>query len=91
MLTVFERRAVLPFHNHLLASNGGIIKSHVELQRRGVTMVLPDNLPILRCLCCGEVMKLVRVVPGVGGLPGLLVIACSACNEVEVKEERRAA
>jgi len=54
-------------------------------------MVLPDNLPILRCLCCGDVMKLVRAVPGTGGLPGLLVLACSACNEVEVKEERRAA
>jgi hypothetical protein len=56
-----------------------------------MTMVLADNLPILRCLCCGDIMKLVRVVPGVGGLPGLVVVACSACNEVEVKEERRAA
>jgi len=57
----------------------------------GMTMVLPDNLPILRCLCCGSIMKLVRTVPRVGGLPALFVIACSACNEVEVKEERRAA
>jgi hypothetical protein len=51
-------------------------------------MTLADNLPILRCLCCGDVMKLVRSVPRLGGLPGLLVFACSACNEVEVKEER---
>jgi hypothetical protein len=54
-------------------------------------MVLADNLPILRCMCCGNMMKLVRAVPRGGGLPGLLVIACSACNEIEVKEERRAA
>ena len=55
------------------------------------TMILPDNLPILRCLCCGEVMKRIRTVPSIGGLPGLVVLACLACNEVEVKEERRAA
>jgi hypothetical protein len=54
-------------------------------------MVLADNLPILRCLCCGGIMKLVRTVPRVQGLPALFVIACSACNEVEVKEEQRAA
>jgi hypothetical protein len=54
-------------------------------------MVLPDNLPILRCLCCGNMMKLVRAVPRGGGLPALFVIACPACNEVEVKEEQRAA
>jgi hypothetical protein len=54
-------------------------------------MVLADNLPILRCLCCGDIMKLVRTVPGTGGLPDLVVLACLACNEVEVKEERRAA
>jgi hypothetical protein len=54
-------------------------------------MVLTDNLPILRCLCCGNIMKLVRTVPRVGGLPSLVVVACSSCNEVEVKEERRAA
>jgi hypothetical protein len=90
-LTALEHRAVLPCHNHLLASNRGIIKSLVELQRRGMTMVLADNLPISRCLCCGDIMKLVRTVPGAGGLPGLVVVTCSACNEVEVKEERRAA
>jgi hypothetical protein len=54
-------------------------------------MILPDNLPVLRCLGCGDIMKLVRTVPRTGGLPGLLVLACSACNEVEVKEEQRAA
>jgi hypothetical protein len=54
-------------------------------------MVLADNLPISRCLCCGNMMKLVRTVPGTGGLPGLVVVACAACNEVEVKEERGAA
>jgi hypothetical protein len=54
-------------------------------------MVLADNLPILRCLCCGGIMKLVRTVPRVQGLSALFVIACSACNEVEVKEEQRAA
>jgi len=54
-------------------------------------MILPDNLPILRCVCCGEVMKLIRTVPSIGGLQGLVVLACLACNEVEVKEERRAA
>jgi hypothetical protein len=51
-------------------------------------MMLADNLPICRCLCCGDIMKLVRAVPTVGGLPGLLVLACSACNEVEVKEQQ---
>jgi hypothetical protein len=54
-------------------------------------MVLADNLPILRCLCCGDMMRLVRTVPRVGGLPALFVIACSSCSEVEVKEERSAA
>jgi hypothetical protein len=54
-------------------------------------MVLADNLPISRCLCCGDMMKLVRTVPRVQGLPGLVVVACAACNEVEVKEEQRAA
>jgi hypothetical protein len=54
-------------------------------------MILADNLPILRCVCCGDVMKLIRAVPRVGGLPGFIVLVCSACNEVEVKEERRAA
>jgi hypothetical protein len=54
-------------------------------------MILADNLPILRCPSCGDVMKLVRTVPRLGGLPDLVVLACSTCNEVEVKEERRAA
>jgi hypothetical protein len=57
----------------------------------GNTMVLADNLPISRCLCCGDLMKLIRTVPGTGGLPGLVVLACLACNEVEVKEEERRA
>jgi hypothetical protein len=83
-------RTVLLFRNHL-RSRLRYIEVPVELQQRGRTMVLSDNLPILRCLCCGNIMKLVRTVPRVGGLPSLVVVACSSCNEVEVKEERRAA
>jgi hypothetical protein len=54
-------------------------------------MVLADNLPILRCPSCGGAMKLIRSVPRPEGLPDLLVVACSSCNEVEVKEEKRVA
>jgi hypothetical protein len=67
---------------------GASIYAPLELQHRRRPMILADNLPILRCLCCGNVMKMVRTVPRLGELPGLLVFACSACNEVEVKEER---
>jgi hypothetical protein len=55
------------------------------------TMVLADNLAILRCPSCGGLMKLVRSVPRPEGLPPLIVISCMSCNEVEVKEERRVA
>jgi len=54
-------------------------------------MVLPDNLPILRCPACGDIMKLVRSVQRLGGLPDLSVVACLACNETEVKDVTRAA
>jgi hypothetical protein len=55
------------------------------------TMVLADNLAILRCPACGGMMKLVRSVPRPEGLPPLIVMSCMSCNEVEVKEERRVA
>jgi hypothetical protein len=55
------------------------------------TMVLADNLAILRCPSCGGLMKLVRSVPRPEGLPPLIVISCMSCNEVEVKEEKRVA
>jgi hypothetical protein len=55
------------------------------------TMILADNLAILRCPACGGMMKLVRSVPRPEGLPPLIVMSCTSCNEVEVKEERRVA
>jgi len=55
------------------------------------TMVLADNLAILRCPSCGGMMKLVRTVPRPEGLPPLVVMSCTSCSEVEVKEERRVA
>jgi hypothetical protein len=54
-------------------------------------MILADNLAILRCPACGGMMKLVRTVPRPEGLPPLIVMSCTSCNEVEVKEERRVA
>jgi len=54
-------------------------------------MILADNLPILRCPSCSGAMKLIRSVPRPEGLPDLLVIACTFCSEVEVKEEKRVA
>src|SRR5258708_3602139 len=54
-------------------------------------MVLADNLPILRCPSCGGAMKLIRSVPRPEGLADLLFVACSSCNEVDVKEEKRVA
>ena len=53
-------------------------------------MVLADNLPILRCSACGNIMRLVRTVPRPGEAD-LRVVICSSCNEVEVKEEKRVA
>jgi predicted RNA-binding Zn-ribbon protein involved in translation (DUF1610 family) len=52
---------------------------------------LTDNLPILVCPACGQATKLLRTVPRVGGLPALLVFVCPACNEVETREDKRAA
>ena len=49
-------------------------------------MVLSDNLPIQRCPSCGNIMKLVRSVPRLGGLPDLHFVACPSCNETEVKD-----
>jgi len=54
-------------------------------------MVLADNLAILRCPACGGVMKLIRSVPRSEGLPPLIVVSCTSCNEVEVKEAKRVA
>ena len=54
-------------------------------------MILADNLAILRCPACGGMMKLVRSVPRPEGLPPLVVMSCTSCSEVEVKEERRVA
>jgi hypothetical protein len=63
-----------------------------SLHLRGfATMILADNLAILRCPSCGGVMKLVRSVPRPEGLPALIVVSCTSCNEVEVKEEKRVA
>jgi hypothetical protein len=54
-------------------------------------MILADNLAILRCPACGGIMKLLRTVPRPEGLAPLIVISCTSCNEVEVKEEKRVA
>jgi hypothetical protein len=54
-------------------------------------MTLADNLPILHCPSCGDLMKLVRAVPRHELLPDLLVVVCLSCSEIEVKEEKRAA
>ena len=48
--------------------------------------IVADNLPLLRCSSCGNVMKLLRTVPRLGGLPELVVFVCPSCNEVETKE-----
>jgi predicted RNA-binding Zn-ribbon protein involved in translation (DUF1610 family) len=53
--------------------------------------IVADNLPLLRCLSCGNVMKLLRTVPRLGGLPELVVFVCPSCNEVETKEISRVA
>jgi hypothetical protein len=53
-------------------------------------MTLANNLPIMRCPLCRGTMRLVRMVP-MAGQPDLLVVGCVSCNEVEVKEDRRAA
>jgi len=53
------------------------------------TMILADNLAIVRCASCGGMMKLVRTVPRPEGLPPLIVMSCTSCNEVDVKEEDR--
>jgi hypothetical protein len=63
-------------------------------------MMVSDNLPILRCPSCGNMMKLLRTVPRLdqrgpdpqgGGLPDLLVFLCPSCNEIETKEDNKAA
>jgi hypothetical protein len=53
-------------------------------------MTLADNLPILHCPSCGDLMKLIRTVPR-HELPDLLVVVCLSCSEIEVTEEKRAA
>ena len=52
---------------------------------------LTDNLPIVVCPVCGQAMKLLRTVPRLGGLPELFIFLCPSCNEVETREEKRAA
>jgi hypothetical protein len=47
---------------------------------------LADNLPTEHCPSCGNHMKVVRIVPRVGGEPSVIVLYCS---EVETKEDRR--
>ncbi len=49
-------------------------------------MVLPDNLPFSRCPSCGGIMKQLRRVQRPGGHPDLSFVACTSCNEAEVKE-----
>jgi hypothetical protein len=67
------------------------IRFHSWVSNRVAVMILADNLPILRCPSCGGSMKLVRTVPRLGRLPDLLVVVCSSCTEVDVKEVNRAA
>jgi hypothetical protein len=52
---------------------------------------IADNLPILVCPACGQAMRLLRTVPRLGGLPALLVLVCPSCNEVETRDDKRAA
>jgi hypothetical protein len=86
-------RAVLHFRNHLRLRFSYYSKCRASFNIGANTMILADNLPILRCPSCGGVMKLVRSVPRLGTLPDLLVVACSSCEEVQVKEgeDQRAA
>jgi hypothetical protein len=53
--------------------------------------IVADNLALLRCSSCGNVMKLLRAVPRLGGLPELVVLVCPSCNEIETKEISKAA
>ena len=41
--------------------------------------------PIQR-LCCGEQMKLVKVIPRIGGYPELQTYQCDQCHNVETIE-----
>ena len=54
-------------------------------------MILADNLAMVRCPNCGGIMKLIRCVPRPEGLPDLIVVACTSCNELEVHVEKRVA
>jgi hypothetical protein len=80
---------VFPFGNHFGRRLG--YQSDTFSLVGFATMVLADNLAIMRCPSCGGLMKLVRSVPRPEGLPPLIVISCMSCNEVEVKEEKRVA
>ena len=60
-------------------------------QTRIAIMNMADNLPMQRCPSCGNMMKLVRSVPRLGGLPDLHFVVCPSCNEVDVREEKRVA
>ena len=86
---------MLLFRNHLGDRFRYQFQFRYQFRRRvtlGIAiMVLPDNLPILCCRSCGGIMKLVRTVPRLGGLPELHFVSCSSCNDVEVKEETRVA
>jgi hypothetical protein len=52
------------------------------------SMILADNLTILRCPSCGNIMKPVRSVPKPEARSNLLFFACTSCSEVDVKEEK---
>jgi hypothetical protein len=84
-----KNSAALPFRHHCGHRLGYQLGT---LSLLGfASMILADNLAILRCPSCGGMMKLLRSVPRPEGLPPLLVISCTSCNEVEVKEEKRVA
>jgi hypothetical protein len=84
-----KNAAPLPFRHHCGRRLGYQFRtlSHLGF----ASMVLADNLAIVRCPSCGGMMKLLRSVPRPEGLPPLLVISCTSCNEVEIKEEKRVA
>jgi hypothetical protein len=53
--------------------------------------VASDNLPLIVCDQCGDVMKLIRTVPEHGALPELHVFVCPSCGDVQTKGGRRRA
>jgi hypothetical protein len=53
----------------------------------------PDTATTSTTLCprCREPMKVVRIIPKLGGLPALLVFLCERCSHVETIEQDEAA